>query len=385
MGQGKTGTTALQQSLHATADTLRARGVLYPRFGGSAIAHHLLLPLCGDPMSLPAWSLNDLDGPEAAVRTAKAAWAATCDDIRSNPPDLLILSSELLLDRTDRQAKARLAQILSQLANDIQPVIYVRHPVEHYRSALQELLKAESRPKPPVSQDLRREIEDTEAVFPLPPVFVAYDRSTLFQGDIVPDFASRFLAPLIGVVDLPDRQANLGLSAEVLVLMAQMRAKAGGDVMAARRVARLKAHFYEFDRTDPPAKPLALLPEVAEAALRSASCHRWLAETGRLVIPGLDTGRIDGATVPDWMMTAAPESMFPHDPDRLARLRQRIDQLGPLPIRGLARGTSVKRATPHLLDRFLRFLNRKIVAFGKPASTPQQSPTKTSGKTGNAP
>ena len=47
MGQGKTGTTALQQSLHTAADTLRERGVCYPRFGAGAIAHHLLMPLCG--------------------------------------------------------------------------------------------------------------------------------------------------------------------------------------------------------------------------------------------------------------------------------------------------------------------------------------------------
>lgn len=362
MGQAKTGTTALQQSLHTTADSLRARGVYYPRFGGNAIAHHLLLPLCGAATKLPVWTLNDQGGPEAAIRAARAAWATTCDEIRSNPPDVLILSSEMLLGGTDHAEKARLAKILLSLSNDILPIVYIRHPVELYRSGLQEMLKAVSRPHPPVGLNLREQIEDIEAIFPHPPALVAYDRSTLIQGDIVPDFADRFLAPLIGAVDLPRRQANLGLSAEALVLMTRLRNQAGGSISAARRVARLKEHFYAFDRDDPPATPLTLLPEVAEAALRSATCHRWLAETGRLQIPGLDTGSIDGAPVPDWMMTAAPETMFRHDPGRLSRLRRVIDQLGPNRVRGWNTGAS-KRSAPGLLDKFLQFLNHKLAAL----------------------
>ena len=376
MGQVKTGTTALQQSLHSAADTLRERGVCYPRFGGGAIAHHLLMPLCGAGPKMPLWSLNDLGGTEEAVRKAREAWAATCDDIRSNPPDLLILSSELLLGGTDSQEKARLFEILSQLSTDIQPVIYIRHPVDLYRSSLQEMLKAVTRLKPPVCLQLREMVEGVEATFPQPPVFVAYDKGTLFQGNTVPDFANRFLAPLIGPISLPPSQANQGLSAEALVLMAQLRAEGGNTVEAGRRVARLKKHLIDFDRADPPLHPLALLPEVAEAALRSATCYRWLAETGRLVIPGLDIDRIDGAAVPDWMMTASPETMFPHDANRLARLRQTIDRLGPSPVRGVTQSADSPKA-PRLQDRLLQFLNRKLATTGRPSAPASTDEPKT--------
>lgn len=73
MGQGKTGTTALQQSLHSSAEVLRARGILYPRFGGNATAHHMLVALCGAAAKLPPWSLNDLGGAEEALRKARSA------------------------------------------------------------------------------------------------------------------------------------------------------------------------------------------------------------------------------------------------------------------------------------------------------------------------
>lgn len=328
LGQGKTGTTSLQQSLHRAAEMLRSRGILYPRFGGSAIAHHLLLPLCEDPNRLPPWTLNDLGGAEAAVERAWEAWNATCDAILADPPDLLVLSSELLIHGTDSAAKKRLAGLLAELSKDITAVVYVRHPVDHYRARLQEWLKAEDRPLPPTRLHLREAIESIEAAFPQPPMLVCYDRSTLLGGDIVSDFAKRILSPW-GPPELTRQEANVGLSAEALVLLCRLRAAGDGSTAAARRVARLIAPLARLDQSDPPRRPLTLNPDVAEAALRAATCHRWLAETGRLVIPGLDVSRIDGAEVPERLLTAAPDTLFAHDPDRLERLRLSLRQSHP--------------------------------------------------------
>ena len=365
MGQGKTGTTALQQSLHTAADLLRARKVLYPRFGGNAIAHHLLVPLCGDPTNLPAWSLENIGGPEAAIRNAQAAWSSIGVDVRRLNPDLLVLSSEFLWRQTDGAEKARLAVYLSELSCDITPILYIRHPVDHYRSRLQEWLKAECRPLPPTRLALRESILETEAAFLRPPALVAFDRSTLHGGDIIQDFATRFLTPWVDAADLPPRQANAGLSAEALVLMVRLRAEGGNTPETARRVARQIQRLADLDRSDPPARPLTLLPEVAEAALRAATCHRWLAETGRLHIPGLDVSRIDGAAVPDWLMTAPPETLFAHDPDRLGHLRRSLEDAICRP--GTARTQRKplkpsKKHLPRLRDLLLRFLRRQLAS-----------------------
>lgn len=326
MGQGKTGTSALQQALHAAHDGLRAKGLLYPRFGGKSVAHHLLLPLCEDPARLPPLSLANLGGSEEAALLAWDAWNATCEAVENNPPGILILSSELLIHQTSSKAKARLVAILSELTPDITPVLYIRDPVDHYRARLQEWLKSESRPLPPSRLNLREAIEGTEAAFPNPPQLVAFDRAILHGGDIVTDFATRFLSPWVAPGDLPPRQANVGLSAEALCLLAQLRNAGDRTVEAARRVARLIRPLAALDRSDPPAQPLTLLPEVAEAALRAATCHRWLVETGRLHLPGLDIARIDGAPVPDGLKTAPPETLFPHDPARLDRLHRALRQ-----------------------------------------------------------
>lgn len=322
MGLEKTGTTALQKALHAASGRLRARGVAYPRWPGpGTIAHHLLLPLCADPTLLPPWSLEKLGGPLAAVETAWAAWNATCDAVLSDPPEVLFLSSELLALRTDAAAKARLAATLAELSGDILPVIYVRDPVAQYRAQLQEWLKTENAPLPLTGLPLREAVLDTEAAFGRAPALVAFDRTTLHGADITVDVVHRFLAPRVTPADVPPRVANVGRSAEALVLMAQLRAEGGATPETARRVHRLLRPLRALDRDDPPARPPTLRPEVASAALRAASGHRWLVETGRLVIPGLDVARIDGAAVPDGLLTAPPESLFEHDPARLARLR----------------------------------------------------------------
>jgi hypothetical protein len=334
MGQGKTGTTALQEALHSAAPVLRGKGVFYPHFGGDSIAHHLLLPLCEHPDRLPPWSLRKMGGVEAVVERAWDAWNATCDAVLADPPDTLLLSSELLIHQTSARAKQRLAATLAELSTDVTPILYVRDPVAQYRARLQEWLKVESAPLPPTRLHLREAIQNTEAAFAALPQLVAFDRAALHGGDITTDFATRFLGRGIAADDLPPRQANVGLSAEALVLLARLRAEGGHSPRVILRGARLVRHLAALDLADPPEQPLTLLPAVADAALRAATCHRWLAETGRLTLPGLDTDQIDGAPVPDWLMRAAPETLFPHDPDRLDRLYRALRQSHPKLLQG---------------------------------------------------
>ncbi len=358
LGQGKTGTTALQESLHAAATELRANKVLYPQFGHGFVAHHLLLPLCGDPNRLPPWNLETLGGPEAAAEAAQVAWHKTREDIRRNPPELLVLSSEYLF-RTAETVKARLFSHLSELSSDITPVIYVRHPVDHCRARLQQLLKHSNRHFRPVHEDLRQLIHGTDAVFGRSTELVAFARNELYGNDIVFDFATRFLAPWVQAANLKSLNANVGLSAEALVLLAHLRAEAGGSYEASRHVERLIPQLEALDRSDPPTHPFTLLPEVAEAALRSATSHRWLVETGKLHIPGLDVEKIDGAAPPDWMRSAPPESLFLHDPERLDRLRRSIERQQ-YTARSMTGPSAASKRGSGLGDRLLRFLHRKL-------------------------
>jgi hypothetical protein len=255
---------------------------------------------------------------------------------------------------------------LSALSADITPIIYIRHPVDFYRACLQQQLKSNNRCYPPKSPNLQRSIVESEAAFSRRPQLVAFDRQKLLGGDIIEDFTTRFLAPWVKPADMPRFQSNVGLSAEALVLMARLRAEAGNNYEASRHVARLTPRLEALDRKDPPAQSLTLLPDVAAAALRSATSYRWLAETGQLEIPGLDVGKIDGAPVPEWMQTAPPETLFLHDPARLARLRRRIEahnpEFKPAALRKNGLGMPLAEPKPRLRDLLLRFLQQKLAS-----------------------
>lgn len=357
MGQAKTGTTSLQRSLRAAAGSLREQGVFYPQLGNGYVAHHLLLGICGAADRLPKWDLDNMGGLEGTIKTAQRAWDTVRKEIDEQRPEIMVLSSEYLLGKPKADAKERLRDQLSELSDDITPVIYVRHPVEHFRSLFQQFVKHVDGPFPPVRLDLRSAILETEAAFGRTVELATFDRSVLHQGDIAKDFATRFLAGRVDPSILPSMNDNVSLSAEALALIVRLRAKAGGTYEAARSVSRLVARIQELDRNDPPAKPMDLLPEVAEAALRAATGHRWLAETRQLHIPRLEIEKIDGAPPPDWMMTAPPTALFNHDPERLERLQRALDQR--LSKTAQPRNDSAA-AAPRFQDFLLRFLLGKL-------------------------
>lgn len=360
----------MQECLSASAGSLRAAKVLYPDFR-NGVAHHLLLALCGNPEGLPRWTLDHMGGVEGTVRKAKAVWDRTCTEIERSRPELLVLSSEYLIHENVNATRARLAALLSEFSTDITPVVYIRHPVDHYRSRVQQWLKHRDRPCQPVTGGIRTALLDTEAAFSRRPEVVAFDRKSLHGGDIIEDFATRFLAPWVKPSDLPRTQSNVGLSAEALVLMAQMRAELGGSYEASRIVVKMIRHLETLDAIDPPERSLTLLPEVAEAALRSATSIRWLVETGQLQLSNLDISQIDGTPPPEWMQKAPPETLFLHDGARLERLRSAMDLIraeeksGKRPMKktqpsALASGKAPKAS---FRDQLMRYLLAKLAAY----------------------
>lgn len=362
MGQSKTGTTSLQDTLQDAAERLGQCGILYPSFGPKLRQNQLLFALCGDPSQLGAWFLNRHGGPEMAARVALQGWQQICERIRRTQPAAMVLSSEFLLQHTDAKAKTRMAELLAPLSQDITPVVYLRHPVDHFRARLQQWIKSRNGPFSPPARTLKTDFLDTGTAFGRAPDVVVYDRQTLLGGDVISDFASRYLSSWMDPAGLQSRRTNVGLSAEALVLVARNRARMEASLETERMIAGLAAVLGEFDRTDPPTHPFTLLPEVADAILRSATDTLWLVETCGLQIPGLAVERIDGAPIPDWMQTAPPETLFLHDRERLARLQARVDSSHPV-WRKPASQPPESHSRGSLARRFRQFLLRKLAAY----------------------
>ncbi|HMS93665.1 MAG TPA: hypothetical protein PKA03_00290 [Tabrizicola sp.] len=374
MGQNKTGTTSLQHSLHFSTELLESRSVYYPRFRTWSPNHHLLIAHFGSPEKLSHRTVEQMGGLGETRKAAWDAWEETVETVHRKRPELLILSSEFILPPLDATEKSRFARELFKLSSDILPVAYIRHPVHHFRARLQQSLKNRTGVPKLAASGLQRSILDVERAFGKRPELIAFDRSVLHGGDIVQDFATRFLSRWIKPSDLPRVHANQGLSAEALVLMIELRAGGGGTDEAADNVSRLVRLLTSLDQSDPPAESLTLLPEVAEAILRASSSYRWLADTGQLQIPGLDTDRIDGTSLPDWIKTASPGSLFRHDHARLERLRKAVeasrarqivkkDTQPYMPPR-TDQAPRPRRSSKHSFSDFLlRFVRRKLASL----------------------
>jgi hypothetical protein len=111
--------------------------------------------------------------------------------------------------------------------SDLVFCIYIRRPSVHYLSLLTQSLRHSGSLRPPAPFGVRRRIETLAAAFPeariVPAVFA---REALAGGDIVTDFAARFLVPLgIAASDIPKlEEANVSVSGESTeVLMAFRR------------------------------------------------------------------------------------------------------------------------------------------------------------------
>lgn len=215
IGVPKTGSTALQQSLHAGHAALLARGVLYP----AQMANHkfIVSAMMDDP---GRFDIHRLAGrpPQAVVAwndRQMQAFAAAQDAAR---PRALLLSSEhcLLLKPAEL---ARLHDHLTGIARTVRVLAYVRHPLAHARSRIQESVKngvktLEQALARPLRLEFDSAIEDFATAFGRENVSVR-----AFPGDRGGDVVADFLGWIgLGDLDLPVQRSNESLSHPALLL-----------------------------------------------------------------------------------------------------------------------------------------------------------------------
>jgi len=113
VGQPKTGTSTIQGTLKKNRRALRDVGVLYPRTGLKGGGHHRLGFIAEEP---GAWSpdwipSDDLDGLASEL----------VEEIRANPADVVVLSSEVLFHR---RSPGRLVRLLQERIPDADLEVY---------------------------------------------------------------------------------------------------------------------------------------------------------------------------------------------------------------------------------------------------------------------
>ncbi len=279
LGLGKTGTTALQQSLSLLRPALLEHGILYPKLDSNRPDHNAItLGLLG--YEYLARGMKYLCNYEAAKAEEVFARIHAClvAQIAEHKPHTLVLSSENLCRGPVRFTRRDPIKYFSALADEIVPVIYVRKPSARYLSLAQQVLKASGKLLCPRPEGFKRILQDAEAVYRVRPVALVSDRSKFKGGDIAQDFIRRLLPSAVDVISLPHGTvANTSMSAEAMSIMQEYRwaNHADSDGKFTPDTSRVLRTLHELDADGSSPK---LLPEVARFVDEVSIDLLWLRE-----------------------------------------------------------------------------------------------------------
>jgi len=321
-GLFKTGTTSLQYSLYAARERLAKLGVLYPGGGPGRENHRYLTPLCKSPETLEPDVQDAHGGDPARMReTAEALWTEIRREAQRTRPQLLILSTEHMFPDCKAEGFRALRRRLSELTDDVELVFYFREPGAHFASSAQQAIKNGRPPHVFHPHWLENHIPELEDAFERSIAACVGDRDQLTGGDIVVDFLARFVAPVVGPVDVPTITLNESISAEMAAILDQFRRvrypvpqRRMPDFFSLRSILR------PIDTREPRTGMGKLRPEAAEAVRREAVDAIWLRDRYGIVFNGLDYGMIDGRPADPSLRSWTVEQIFEVDPARRARV-----------------------------------------------------------------
>jgi len=307
IGQPKTGTTTLQHQLHRQAETLLARGILYPATAQDWEQHSVLIPYltgvethtadCHFPAHWPG---------DGIAETSQLFWKGVRSQIRASRPDLVILSGEGFFTLQQPVRLRRMGRALGQAFDRIDVLAYLRSPQSLFASNYQQSLKMRGIAVRPRVQYYRPALEAYAAHGPGPLTLRRFARADLAGGDIVTDFASTFCP---GLVSEPEKDLNQSFSAEalwVLESLAALRNTEGAPGEPDTPWEELASLVHEADCRLPGREAPRLTDSARELALVTCADVAWLRDAHDLVFADVDYDR--AGTRPE-----LPDTILPVD------------------------------------------------------------------------
>ncbi len=224
IGTIKTGTSSIQETLNAAAESGSLNGVAYPV--PLEMTHNHLAHVYASPDRLPRIPRHRRRAdPESFERIAQTFKHDLFEAIRDN--ENLILSAEYLslFSRDDAAALARDLALAG--VGEVRVLAYVRDPASLYLSAVQQTLKAGHLFVRPAAFRYRflEALAVWRAIYPDVRVR-PFVRGRLVDGDVVRDFlaeASSFFGDTVAPDDVELRVSNPSLSAEAMVVLQRYR------------------------------------------------------------------------------------------------------------------------------------------------------------------
>ncbi len=288
IGMSKAGSTALQDAFARARRDLKALGILYPR---GAFNHNFLVAGIDTPDRFGRVFRQHYAGNAEAVGSDFAGfWRTIVVAIERHRPSVVLMSAESLFGGLGRAGPEPLRALLVPLSAEVEIVVYVRRPSDHYLSQVQQQLKASWAIRPAGPVVYRPPLAAAMAVADRLHV-VPFDRSKFPGEDIVADFASRFLPEASRVLSGGTATSrNTSMSAEAMDILQAYRRDHHPDDNDRftldtgefrRRLAECE------DRLGGARRP-ELLPHVRERVDQTSLDLIWLRDTFGIVFDGID-------------------------------------------------------------------------------------------------
>jgi hypothetical protein len=231
MGMAKTGTTSLQEALHAKTRELAAHGVVYPVPGRSRRSHALLSAPMFERERMPRSFIRGGRSPEEMVRRGERAWKRLAGQLRRSDASTAVISSEYFF-ALKAPGIEQLRDRFASMFEETEVVLYVRSPVDHYVSSIQQRIKGSHVITPPADFQMRlgARTRRLAEIFDGRVTVRPFDRSQLIAGDITTDFATRFLGEDVAVeFGVAAAAANTSISAEAMCVLQDFRREVWAD------------------------------------------------------------------------------------------------------------------------------------------------------------
>ena len=282
-GMQKTGSTAIQNYLDVQRDALSGMGVTDPYFRHRS--HHFIAKaLANDPARFHR--LAALNAEEDSLANATASLADLGGILRDPATRRLILSHEgFSVPAIARSLAGYLAEEAGPHA-DLTVVAYIRNPIDHYPSAVQNALRsANVRIAPPSrwrsthparAKELTTAFEDRVTLR-------LFSRATLKDGDVVADFGD-VLAHRFAVTPPPPSPSanNSSLSGAACCLLYMANALAG-QLPQRRHFELLRSHVASADRDGD--RPRLAIPAEWRDELAAQNSAAWNQIAAQLDLP----------------------------------------------------------------------------------------------------
>lgn len=289
IGQGKTGSTSIQNALKNNPETLERFGVFFPITGRHTNHQDIFTFLTGDVKHHdPALGGARDDARKTAL--GKTFWEAARERILREQPDVTVLSCENQFRPFSVAALESLSRHLTPLFAEIRVVAYLRSPAEHFLSMAQQDVKKRPKITIPPRNALREVLEPWTLHGPGPVEVIRYARDTLQDGDVVADFCARFLPVAAADLARPSSRDNTTLSPEAMAVLQDFhRGKVPPPTrFHGARAQRMKDLIQRADSAEPGFQKPRLAAGLKQAIEARAGDLDWLKTEFGLEFPDLE-------------------------------------------------------------------------------------------------